>query len=101
MIVKYNVLVYMKRLFIILFAAVGVCSCADGGTQVTLSDQNTINEAYTKSELAYDVITADSYDAFIKARAEVEKYEEAFRTQVGGEAYLIYLEECNYIFDEL
>lgn len=91
----------MKRLFIILFAAVGVCSCADGGTEVTLSDQNTINEAYTKSELAYAVIDATNYEEFTKARAEVEKYEAAFRTQVGGEAYLIYLEECNYIFEEL
>lgn len=91
----------MKRLFIMLSAAAMV-GCADKGSQVVISDQNPENEAYNLSgELAYKAIEAQSYEEFKSARAELEKYEEAFRDQIGGEAYLIYLEECNYIFEEL
>jgi hypothetical protein len=75
---------------------------AGNGEQVVINDQNPVNEAYEKSgELACKAIEATSYEEFKRARVELEKYEEAFRTQVGGEAYLIYLEECNYIFEEL
>ncbi len=91
----------MKRLFTMLFAAVAVVGCADSGDKVVLSDQNTENQAYEISALAYKVVEAKSYEEFKAAREELEKYEEAFRTQIGGDAYLIYLEECNYIFEEL
>lgn len=92
----------MKRLIITLFAAAAMVGCAGKGEQVVINDQNPVNEAYEKSgELAYKAIEATSYEEFKRARVELEKYEEAFRTQVGGEAYLIYLEECNYIFEEL
>jgi hypothetical protein len=92
----------MKRLIITLCAAAAMVGCAGKGEQVVINDQNPVNEAYEKSgELAYKAIEATSYEEFKRARVELEKYEEAFRTQVGGEAYLIYLEECNYIFDEL
>jgi hypothetical protein len=84
-----------------LFAAVAVVGCADSGDKVVLSDQNTENQAYEISALAYKVVEAKSYEEFKAAREELEKYEEAFRTQIGGDAYLIYLEECNYIFEEL
>jgi hypothetical protein len=84
-----------------LFAAAAVVGCADSGDKVVLSDQNTENQAYEISALAYKVVEAKSYEEFKAAREELEKYEEAFRTQIGGDAYLIYLEECNYIFDEL
>jgi hypothetical protein len=84
-----------------LFAAVAVVGCADSGDKVVLSDQNTENQAYEISALAYKVVEAKSYEEFKAAREELEKYEEAFRTQIGGDAYLIYLEECNYIFKEL
>lgn len=90
----------MKRLFIMLFAAAAV-GCASNGDKVVLSDQNTENQAYELSALAYKVVEAKDYEEFKAARAELEKYEEAFRTQVGGDAYLIYLEECNFIFEEL
>lgn len=91
----------MKRLFIPLFAVVAMIGCAED-SQVVINDQNPVNEAYTYSgDLAYKVIEAESYEQFKSARKEIEKYEEAFRTQIGGEAYLIYLEECNYIFEEL
>ena len=89
-------------MFIMLLAAVAMISCADKGSEVKISDQNSVNEAYNISgELAYKVIDAQNYEEFTKARAEIERYEEAFSTQVGGEAYLIFLEECNYIFEEL
>ncbi len=92
----------MKRLFIMLSAVAAMVGCADKGSQVVISDQNPENEAYNLSgELAYKAIEAQSYEEFKSARAELEKYEEAFRDQIGGEAYLIYLEECNYIFEEL
>ena len=92
----------MKRVIITLFAAAAMVGCADKGAQVVINDQNPMNEAYEKSgELAYKAIEATTYEEFKSASAELEKYEEAFRTQVGGEAYLIYLEECNYIFEEL
>ena len=91
----------MKRLFTMLFAAVSVVGCADSGDKVVLSDQNTENQAYEISALAYKVVEAKSYEEFKAAREELERYEEAFRTQIGGDAYLIYLEECNYIFEEL
>jgi hypothetical protein len=92
----------MKRLIITLCAAAAMVGCAGKGEQVVINDQNPVNEAYEKSgELAYKAIEATSYEEFKRARVELEKYEEAFRTQVGGEAYLIYLEECNYIFEEL
>ena len=84
-----------------LFAAVAVVGCAGNDDKVVLSDQNTENKAYEISALAYKVVEAKSYEEFKAARAELEKYEEAFRTQIGGDAYLIYLEECNYIFEEL
>jgi hypothetical protein len=84
-----------------LFAAAAVVGCADSGDKVVLSDQNTENQAYEISALAYKVVEAKSYEEFKAAREELEKYEEAFRTQIGGDAYLIYLEECNYIFEEL
>ena len=92
----------MKRLFIMLCAAAAMVGCAEKGSQVVISDQNPENEAYNiRGELAYKVVEAQSYEEFKRARVELEKYEEAFRNQIGGEAYLIYLEECNYIFEEL
>lgn len=98
---KKEIIRDMKRVFIMLIAAAAV-GCADKGSQIVINDQSPVNEAYKMSgELAYKVIEAQNYEEFKRARAEAERYEEAFRTQVGGEAYLIYLEESNYIFEEL
>lgn len=92
----------MKRLFILLIAAVAVTGCQDKDSKVVIDDQNHLNEAYNRSgELGYKVIEATNYDEFKQARTAIEEYEEAFRTQIGGESYRIFLEECNYIFEEL
>jgi hypothetical protein len=99
---KKEIIRDMKRVFIMLIAAAAAVGCADKGSQIVINDQSPVNEAYKMSgELAYKVIEAQNYEEFKRARAEAERYEEAFRTQVGGEAYLIYLEESNYIFEEL
>ena len=99
---KCKIIVDMKRMFVMLLAAVAMISCADKGSEIKISDQSPVNEAYNLSgKLAYKVVDAQNYEEFAKARAEIERYEEAFSTQVGGEAYLIFLEECNYIFEEL
>jgi hypothetical protein len=43
---------------------------------------------------------ATTYEEFRAAADELEAYEEAFRTQIGGESYTIFLEECNAILNE-
>lgn len=86
-----------------LFAAVAVVGCADRDKSgIVISDQNAENIAYDMSyELATKAIEAQNYEEFKRARVELEGYEEAFRDQIGGEAYLLYLEECNAILGEL
>ena len=98
---KKEIIRDMKRVFIMLIAAAAV-GCADKGSQIVINDQSPVNEAYkTSGELAYKVIEAQNYEEFKRARVELEGYEEAFRDQIGGEAYLLYLEECNAILGEL
>lgn len=86
-----------------LFAAVAVVGCADKDKSgIVISDQNADNIAYDMSyELATKAVEAQNYEEFKRARVELEGYEEAFRDQIGGEAYLLYLEECNAILGEL
>ena len=86
-----------------LFAAVAVVGGADKDQkQIVISDQNAENIAYDMSyELATKAVEAENYEEFKRARVELEGYEEAFRDQIGGEAYLLYLEECNAILGEL
>ena len=64
----------MKRLFTMLFAAAAVVGCAGNDDKVVLSDQNTENQAYEISALAYKVVEAKSYEEFKAAREELEKY---------------------------
>lgn len=86
-----------------LFAVVAVVGCADKDkSEIVISDQNPENIAYDMSyELATKAVEAENYEEFKRARVELERYEEAFRDQIGGEAYLLYLEECNAILGEL
>ena len=89
----------MKRLTIIALCAAAVA--CNNNKAITIDEQGAMNAAYDLSyELATRVMEADSYASFIEARAELEAYEEALRTQIGGEEYEIFLEECNYILNE-
>ena len=58
------------------------------------------DNAYLSYELATRVKEATTHDEFRAAADELEAYEEAFRTQIGGESYTIFLEECNAILNE-
>ena len=57
----------MKRLSIMLFAAVAVVGCADKGQkQIVISDQNPDNIAYDMSyELATKAVEAENYEDFL------------------------------------
>ena len=91
----------MKRVFILLFAAAAV-GCAQEKQQIVINDIEPKEDALNMSfDLAYAAVDAQNYEDFKKARVELEKYEEAFRDQIGGEAYLKYLEETNSILSEL
>lgn len=86
-----------------LFAAAAVVGCAEKSqNKIVISDQYPDDVAFDMSyELATKAVEAESYEDFKRARVELERYEEAFRDQIGGEAYLLYLEECNAILGEL
>lgn len=82
-------------------AAVAFASCAGDAQGVVIDEQNAQNAAYDLSyELATAVVEAASYEEFKAAREALESHEEAFRTQIGGEEYLIFLEETNYVLNE-
>ena len=92
----------MKRVFIMLFAAAAVGCAQKSQQQIVISDQYPDDVAFDMSyELATKAVEAENYEEFKAARVELEKYEEAFRDQIGGDAYLLYLEECNAILGEL
>ena len=90
----------MKRLFIIALCAVAAAACTHKEA-IKIDEQGAMNAAYDLSyELATRVVEADSHASFVEARAELEAYEEAFRTQIGGEEDEIFIEEGNYILNE-
>lgn len=92
----------MKRLLILGIAAVALVGCADKEPKIKINELNPTNEAYIMSDsLARGVVQASNYEEFKKARKSIEEYEEAMRTQIGGEAYLIFLEDCNYFMEEI
>lgn len=80
--------------------AVVVSACCSNEKEIKINELNPEAEAVELSVNAVDVIEAQSYEEFVAARQRLEQYEEAFRTQVGGDAYVIFLEECNYILNE-
>lgn len=92
----------MKRLIVIGLAAVALVGCADKKPKYEINELNPTNEAYVMSDsLARMVVEASTYEEFKAARENIEDYEEAMRTQIGGEAYLIFLEDSNYYLEEL
>lgn len=91
----------MKKIMI-LGCAVALMACgAEKKIEIIINEQNHLNEAYNLSaDLAMRVKDATTYEEFRAAADELEAYEEAFRTQIGGESYTIFLEECNAILNE-
>lgn len=92
----------MKRFITLLAVAatMGAC-CNNNDNNIVIDDQNHENIAYDKSyELATKVREAATYEEFVAASNELKAYEEAFRTQIGGESHLLFIEECNYILNE-
>ena len=86
---------------IILVCALALMACGGGKSEIKIDEQNHLNEAYNLSyELATAVKEATSYEEFRAAADKLKAYEEAFRTQIGGESYLIFLEECNAILND-
>ncbi|MBQ2958235.1 MAG: hypothetical protein IJE06_01000 [Alistipes sp.] len=91
----------MKKIVVLCVAAVAFVSCGGNAEGVTIDEQNAMNAAYDLSlELATAVVEAESYEAFKSAREALESHEEAFREQIGGEEYLIFLEEVNAVLNE-
>lgn len=91
----------MRDLIVIAAAAVVCGACCEGGG-VVIDEQNHENIAYDKSyELSERVVNAASYEEFKAAEEELRAYEEAFRTQIGGESYLIFLEESNAVLNQI
>ena len=90
----------MKK-FITLCSALAFVACGAYNNSIIIDEQNHLNEAYNISfDLATRVKDAKSYEEFRAAADELEAHREAFRTQIGGESYLIFLEECNIILNE-
>ena len=86
---------------IILGCALALMACGGGKSEIKIDEQNHLNEAYNLSYgLATAVKEATSYEEFRAASDKLKAYEEAFRTQIGGESYLIFLEECNAILND-
>ena len=85
----------MKRCIMLLGLVCLLGSCAEEG-KIVIKEEEAIAASSEKSvELATKVIEAKSYEEFQAARQEIETYEEAFRTQIGGEDYDYFVETCN------
>lgn len=92
----------MKRVLIIIAVAVVSMACCNSGEGIVIDEQNHENIAYEKSyDLSERVVNATSYEEYKAAAAELRDYEEAFRTQIGGDSYLIFLEESNAVLNEI
>lgn len=92
----------MKRLIVIGLAAVALVGCAEQKPKYEIDELNPTIEADVMSDsLARMVVEASTYEEFKAARENIEDYEEAMRTQIGGEAYLIFLEDSNDYLKEL
>ena len=93
----------MRRLIIAIAAFVTLVSCGGNANgDIVISEQNHENEAYDRSyELATRVVEATTYEEYQAAAEELRAYREAFRTQIGGDSYLIFLEESNSVLNQI
>lgn len=88
----------MKNYLMLLALAVLLVGCADRSSGIEIKEDEAMAVAYDKSyELATKVVEAKTYDEFVEARTELEKYEEAMRTQIGGEDYEVFVTSANEI----
>ena len=91
----------MKRCIMLLGVVCLLGSCAEE-SKIVIKEEEAIAASSEKSvELATKVIEAKSYEEFKAARQEIEAYEEAFRTQIGGEDYDYFVETCNDILGQI
>ncbi len=92
----------MKRFFTLLAVAFVAVSCSGNKSEIVIKEEDAITASSEKSvELATKVIEAKSYEEFQAARQEIEAYEEAFRTQIGGEDYEYFVQTCNEILGQI
>lgn len=92
----------MKKIVLTITSAVALTACGAGDDRaIVLDEQNALNLAYDKSyELCEKITQAANYEEFKRACALLDAYDEAFRTQIGGEPYLIFIEECNALLSD-
>ncbi len=92
----------MKRCFTLLAIAFAAVSCCNKQSGIVIKEEEAIAASSEKSvELATKVIEAKSYEEFQAARQELEAWEEAFRTQIGGEDYNYFVETANQILGQI
>lgn len=92
----------MKRFFTLLAVAFVAVSCSGNKSEIVIKEEDAIAASSEKSvELATKVVEAKSYEEFQAARQEIEAYEEAFRTQIGGEDYEYFVQTCNEILGQI
>ena len=91
----------MRQRVLLLGVAALFCACANNKSDITIDEQNAMSIAYDKSyELCEKITQAANYEEFKSACALLDAYDEAFRTQIGGEPYLIFIEECNALLSD-
>lgn len=84
----------MKR-FVTAVSSLVVAAACSGGSEGVVLDEFAAGETAANAEaLCDEIATAASYDEFRAARAKLDDYREAYRTQLGGEAYTEFLELC-------
>ncbi len=86
----------MKRFVTAVSSLVAVAACSGGGEGVVLDEfaAGAGETAANAEALCDEIAAAASYDEFRAARAKLDDYREAYRTQLGGEAYTEFLELC-------
>ena len=92
----------MKKFFTLLALATIAAACGNNDGGIVIKEEEAIAASSEKSvELATKVIEAETYEEFQAARQELEAWEEAFRTQIGGEDYDYFVETCNEILGQI
>ena len=92
----------MKKFLTVVATASLLAGCCSDHNKIEIKEANALAIAAEKSvELATKVIEAKSYEEFCAAREELEAYEEAFRTQIGGEEYELFMTQCNEILSNI